>query len=860
MVRSLRKMRAVFDICVLAVGMCVPGTAVPRQVYAAYGDTAALEGGEDGQSENGTVGNGLTDGMLHRSADRHWYYIDRSAVDGNPEEDDSIVIVGRAWDVPFSDDDTEVVGTYIENGRQKVRFTIPGEIDGHRVSGLGNPYHGGDAKDDPQNGLSGLGAIDLVVVPEGVDTIYPYGFYDSGFYRIRLPESLKEIGTGAFWGDTNLSKIEFPDELVSVGRWAFEQTPWLQEKRGNSSGGLVIVNHILVDGQAAEGDIVIPSGVTKISPCAFYGNSKPAAITSVIVPDTVTEIGAHSFLRCSTLRSVTLGSAVQAIGDMAFAQTGIGELVLPDAVTEMGAAVCYACKGLKQVTAGRNLVCLSDGAFKDCTGLETVILKERMEQIGAYAFYNCTSLRKVVLPKQVKIIGESAFTDCVNLEEVTLPESLETIGALAFSTNGSMGSGRLTLTVPEKLTDITKFALWDLENVVLRVVAGGEVEACLKAQEVPVYQTYAPGMQSIPEGTKTVVHTEESTGESAENGAAGQPKTEEPTETVTTEQAGAEASAGSGATEQPKTEGSMETVTTEQPKTEEPTETVTTEQFKTEKPVETITTEQLAETVTTEPTGTVTTEPTGTEKPTETVTPEQPKTETSMEHAAAEQARTEDTAKPATTEQTVPGTIVSPQITSIDQSTTNIDQSVHISQNVTNQVVSDKAEGASEEIAAGRVFICKKCRYQINVDEKTVSFVGTVNKAGKVVRIPDTVTYGGKKMKVTEVGKAACRGKKLKKLVIGANVETIGEKAFYNCTALKTVVIGKRVETISRLAFYGDKRLKTLTFRRIAALKSVDAGAFYLKGKKTDTHLKAKQKSKKLMMDYLKRSGVKVKK
>ena len=85
---------------------------------------------------------------------------------------------------------------------------------------------------------------------------------------------------------------------------------------------MVIVNNILVDGTTCSGDVVIPDGVLKICHYAFYNCSK---ITSVAIPDSVTEMGA--FAGCSLLESANI----------------------PSSVTELDAGVFSGCKSLKNI-------------------------------------------------------------------------------------------------------------------------------------------------------------------------------------------------------------------------------------------------------------------------------------------------------------------------------------------------------------------------------------------------------------------------------------------------------------------------------------------------------------------------------
>lgn len=72
----------------------------------------------------------------------------------------------------------------------------------------------------------------------------------------------------------------------------------------------------------------------------------------------------------------------------------------------------------------------------------------------------------------------------------------------------------------------------------------------------------------------------------------------------------------------------------------------------------------------------------------------------------------------------------------------------------------------------------------------TLICTGVLDKSIKNIKIPGTVTYKGITYKVAEIGKSAFEGcQNLKKVVIGKNIKTIGEKAFYKCKLLKLLDI-----------------------------------------------------------------------
>ena len=69
-----------------------------------------------------------------------------------------------------------------------------------------------------------------------------------------------------------------------------------------------------------------------------------------------------------------------------------------------------------------------------------------------------------------------------------------------------------------------------------------------------------------------------------------------------------------------------------------------------------------------------------------------------------------------------------------------------------------------------------------------VAYQKNSEKSKKNIKVPDTVTIGGVKYKVTSIApKAFANNKKLTRIAIGKNVEEIGKKAFYNCRNLRNI-------------------------------------------------------------------------
>ena len=96
-------------------------------------------------------------------------------------------------------------------------------------------------------------------------------------------------------------------------------------------------------------------------------------------------------------------------------------------------------------------------------------------------------------------------------------------------------------------------------------------------------------------------------------------------------------------------------------------------------------------------------------------------------------------------------------------------------------------------------------------DKMYVMGLSYEGKQKKAINIPDTVKIGGSSYKVVKIGtKALANAKNLKRLTVGANVTSIGNKAFYKCTQLSKITIkSKSLKSVGKSSIKGtSKKLK----------------------------------------------------
>ena len=150
---------------------------------------------------------------------------------------------------------------------------------------------------------------------------------------------------------------------------------------------------------------------------------KDNSITTVTIPECVTEIGNNAFSSCSGLTSVTIGSGVTSIGIQAFyGCDGLTSITIPNSVTSIGASAFQYCTGLTSVTIGSGVTSIGIQAFDNCSGLTSVTIPNSVTSIGDWAFDNCSGLTSITIGNSITSIGSYAFIGCYKLENIYITD------------------------------------------------------------------------------------------------------------------------------------------------------------------------------------------------------------------------------------------------------------------------------------------------------------------------------------------------------------------------------------------------------------------------------------------------------
>lgn len=231
-------------------------------------------------------------------------------------------------------------------------------------------------------------SLETVEIPEGVTTIHYDAFYRcSKLSTVYLPSSLESIGGASFYECNNLKELHIKD----LASWCHLKTS------GTSWNPLSYAHHLYIENQEIK-ELILPESVTYICEGAFCGG----LFESVFINDGVKEIKSCAFADCN----------------------GITSIVLPNSVTDLGLSIFSGCKNLEYITLSNGLTTIygsslyGSGSFAGCPKLKGIVIPEGVTSIGYRAFAYCKALEYVVIPETVNQIDGFAFEDCENLSDV----------------------------------------------------------------------------------------------------------------------------------------------------------------------------------------------------------------------------------------------------------------------------------------------------------------------------------------------------------------------------------------------------------------------------------------------------------
>lgn len=217
--------------------------------------------------------------------------------------------------------------------------------------------------------------------------------------------------------------------------------------------------------------VVVPDSVTEIGEACFSGDNY---LVSLTLPDGLAELPPIALESCYSLMDFELPKGLKTIGAGALQSIFyLTHLTIPAGVTDIEQMNFLMMHGLEEVSvaegstsftydAENGLLMTADKArllhcFFHLAPQKEIILPEGMKTIDPFAFHYDVTVEKIVLPEGAETIGLLAFGICPKLTEIVIPQSVTAIGTV----EGQAGSGSITSFAQNVLVTPEGSPAWD---------------------------------------------------------------------------------------------------------------------------------------------------------------------------------------------------------------------------------------------------------------------------------------------------------------------------------------------------------------------------------------------------------------
>lgn len=190
--------------------------------------------------------------------------------------------------------------------------------------------------------------------------------------------------------------------------------------------------------------VVVPDSVTEIGDLCFSGDNY---LVSLTLPDGLAELSYGALESCFRLMDFNLPKELKKISGSALQYNYyLTHLMLPSSLTEIEQLNFIGLYGLQSLTIAEDnaafkldetngLLMTADGTrllhcFSDIVPAEEIILPEGVKTVDPFAFHYDYDVKRIVLPEGVETIGAMAFAMCPNLTEIVIPASVTDIGVM----------------------------------------------------------------------------------------------------------------------------------------------------------------------------------------------------------------------------------------------------------------------------------------------------------------------------------------------------------------------------------------------------------------------------------------------
>lgn len=268
-----------------------------------------------------------------------------------------------------------------------------------------------------------------ISISNSVEEIGDYAFLDcDGLTSLKIPYSVKFIGQQAFGGCKRLTKAEF-ESVENICSIKFND---------ECSNPLFYAHNLYINGEEIE-KLIIPATISSIGAYAFFNCNR---LTSVYIPSSITSIGTSAFKGCDLL-AIAEFTNIESLclikfqdwysNPLSYARSlyinreSVDYIKIPDSIITINNFAFINCK-MFSINLPASLTSIGEAAFANCINLNSIIIPDSVTSIGKGAFSSCNSLEHIALPLNLIHLGTGTFKSCTNIRDISIRGSIPIYG------------------------------------------------------------------------------------------------------------------------------------------------------------------------------------------------------------------------------------------------------------------------------------------------------------------------------------------------------------------------------------------------------------------------------------------------
>jgi len=212
------------------------------------------------------------------------------------------------------------------------------------------------------NVFSGCSSLKSIAIPSGVKVIGRDAFAScTSLETVSLSEGLTEIGVNAFLDCKSLTSVTIPASVTKVGDQAFKMCEALLKVA--LPDALATIGNYVFAACLNLKEVNIPSSLKQLPEGMFHDC---CALEEVVIPASSTAIGINTFHNCQSLKNVALPAGLTKIGSCAFEWSGLTSVDIPEAVTQIDEKAFSGCSALADVTVSwKEPISINENVFAE---------------------------------------------------------------------------------------------------------------------------------------------------------------------------------------------------------------------------------------------------------------------------------------------------------------------------------------------------------------------------------------------------------------------------------------------------------------------------------------------------------------